>query len=352
MYVFYLFFSFLIFTKTSATLLHFFLNLSSPSLLAMKLTDLPTDILFSLPNYLNSLDDHYSLIRTSRTLYLSCAWSKAKLPPSFAEKNGQKTLPPHRDLLLASISRPIADWAVQCQENRSTFLRVIRGEEGDVKDGLLRLGETVVKLGLEEIQAFYKAKHEVIEPLADLLYLKGLERWLEPPVFKYRSWQEIIETLYNYLIYCELFHHSIDKARALDDDPSVEGFGRADRRNWALHSMPHDDASKSIYNSRQVWNLRRLNQYMVFGPQVPNLTPHWNTSPEQERFAWLIMQHQGLATLRCMLDPTTETAQELVSDIRTRAYALKEEEFPNQLRYVGRSIAGWCSLWNDIALTG
>lgn len=334
----------------------------------MKLNDLPTDILLSLPNYLNSLDDHYSLIRTSRTLYLSCAWSKAKLSPSFAKRDGQKTLSPHRDLLLASIARQIADWAAQCQENRSAFLRVIRGEEGEnVNDGLLKLGEKVAKLSLEEIQAFYTAKREIVEPLAISLYQNvpercGVFKWPKSgdpicsfPKTKFRCWQEAREALYNYLIYCGLFHHSIDRAL----DPSVEHIREADRREWALHSMPHGQL-RDMLASRQASNLRTLGDHMVFGPQVPNLTPPFNTSTPHEDFAWRIIQHQGLATLRWMLDPTTKIAQDFVSDIRSRIYALKEEDFPNELRYTrhtrqsvtrigATSNAGWHSMFEDIA---
>lgn len=356
---------FLLFFLFFIWLSYYSLNLyqSTTALLTMKLDNLPTDILFSLPNYLDSLDDHYSLIRSSRTLYLSCVPCKAKLSPSFAKRTAQNLFSPHRDLLLASVARQIADWAAQSQDNRSALLRIIRHEEGDnVNYSLLKLGDTVAKLSLEEIQAFCTAKREIVEPLAISLYRNGPERlfafrlpergeaWW--PVTPFRSWQEAGEALYNYLIYCELFHHSIDGAL----DPSVEHIGRADRRRWAQNSMLFPDL-KNMSKSRQVCNLRALRDHMGFEHRVPNLTPPWKGLTPHEDFACRIIQHQGLATLRCMLDPTTKTAQDFVSDIRRRVFALKEKDFPRGLRYTSQPGAteialniddGWYSIFHDV----
>lgn len=79
------------------------------SMFTMQLTNLPAELVASLPNYLHSLDDLYSLIDTSRIFYNTCANTFATLPPTFVKKYGQNLLFPHSHLLLASTARQIAD---------------------------------------------------------------------------------------------------------------------------------------------------------------------------------------------------------------------------------------------------
>lgn len=133
----------------------------------MQLTDLPAELIASLPNYLHSLDDLYSLIRTSRFFYNTCANTFATFPPIFAKKNGQDLLPPYPQLLLAGTARQIADWAVQSERNRQKLYDVITAGNEE----LLDLAVQASRLSLDDVHALHKAKIDIVNPLNHVLDL-------------------------------------------------------------------------------------------------------------------------------------------------------------------------------------
>ena len=113
----------------------------------MRLDQLPPDLLTSIPEYLFSLDDLYSLIKTSRVFYECCASTKARLRPSFARRYGQPLFPPHPHLLIAGSARSVADWAVQDKANELRLMLDL--SEEDVQSNL----DAISQLSLSALSA-------------------------------------------------------------------------------------------------------------------------------------------------------------------------------------------------------
>jgi len=82
----------------------------------LHITKLPMEILSQIPYMLDSIDDLYALLSTSRLFYQACAGTSAKLAPS--RKMDKR-------LTLAGTVRQVADWAVESPSNRIRFANTL-----------------------------------------------------------------------------------------------------------------------------------------------------------------------------------------------------------------------------------
>jgi hypothetical protein len=174
----------------------------------------------TLPEYLHSLDDLYSLIRTSRGFYDCFAGSTAKLRPSFAKRDGQRLFPPHPHLLIAGCARSVADWAIESHENEAQLQKAL--ESGI--DGLFDFCTREGRMSLGDVRALTRAKYDLLNPIS-----RQVDDSIGPAAREARytasgrtldddagEWWTIMEypdlSLLNHWIYCELFHHAVDAA--------------------------------------------------------------------------------------------------------------------------------------------
>lgn len=208
----------------------------------MKVTDLPNDLLISLPYYLGSLDDWYAVIRTCRRFYHTCVNTKATFPAFFVRSHKDGLLSVHRDLLMAGSARQVADWAVRSQQNRQELWDAIftEGEEG-----LLKLSVEIARWTVEDVRALHKADLEVIEPLVEDIAAHigakhrpgcSAERTSRDECTLCTDLTQARTSLYSFVIYCNLFHADIEESYgqlALKD-----GFlGSEFRSLWMEHRM-------------------------------------------------------------------------------------------------------------------
>ena len=217
----------------------------------MLITDLPLELLASLPDYLDSLDDWYALIRSSRSFRNTCSTTKAVFPPVFAKKGGQELFPPHPHLLLSGIARQIADWAVQSEVNTCVVKESLaRGHEG-----LLKLGEEVARIGVQDVRALHKAKIEVIGPLAKIIDVGGRPCSLNPThedtsedytsTLLHDIWAEPAMEMYNFIIRCELLHVTVDSS--FTSLPTEEKpFGIDLRYEWIRCRVPERERNAML----------------------------------------------------------------------------------------------------------
>ncbi|KAF2096767.1 hypothetical protein NA57DRAFT_78360 [Rhizodiscina lignyota] len=177
----------------------------------MRLDELPVDIITLLPDYLYSLKDLYSLLRTSRAFYKTCASSKAKLRPDFWYRH---------DLLIAGSARSLADWAVTNTDNELALRKAIKG--GIV--GVFELCTMEGRMSLQDARVLNSAKYELLYPMcrmADEMVCQFAAAVNGP---SRESWSDLgftdFETMFlNHWIYCELFHHNIDAALEVSAAP-------------------------------------------------------------------------------------------------------------------------------------
>lgn len=114
----------------------------------MQLHDLPNDLLVTLPFYLDSINDLYSLILTCRGLYTACHDTKARPPLRLRQRNGRFPLQPYPHLLIAGTARQVGDWAVHSIENRDSLRAALR--QG--VEGLVELCVSVARMSLADMK--------------------------------------------------------------------------------------------------------------------------------------------------------------------------------------------------------
>jgi len=122
----------------------------------LHITKLPMEILSQIPYMLDSIDDLYALLSTSRIFYQACAGTSAKLAPSRRME---------RRLTLAGTARQVANWAMQSSSHQIKFANTI--EKGSPE--MLQLAFKVARFNLSEIRTLQEAKQTVIKPLAEKL---------------------------------------------------------------------------------------------------------------------------------------------------------------------------------------
>lgn len=330
----------------------------------MQLTHLPAELIASLPYYLHSLDDLYSLLRTSRVFYNTCANTSATLPPTFAKKYGQNLLPPHPHLLLAGTARQIADWAVQRKENRQRLYDAIgRGNEG-----LLDLAVQVTRLSLNDVRALYKAKFDIVNPLScglDLECGQGeRQRYRDEGASSFWTvCEDVDRALYNYLIYCELFHHSVDAA--LDPSLNTVPLSTELRLHWIAQCMPDANCKASpagneyhmldyqhMCQSAGFLNFSQIPELLLDKPQAlagVNGPEYEGLSPQEILFV-KVMEHQGLLTLK-ILQADEEERQDLSEVIRNKAKAIPTANILLEPTYdeAGETQIGWFDINVDVS---
>ncbi|KAJ6584690.1 hypothetical protein B0H19DRAFT_1106105 [Mycena capillaripes] len=193
----------------------------------MSLDTLPPELLLNLPDYLHSIEDLCSLFSTCRTLYRTCGNPDPKIIPRLAANSGRVFFRPHPHLLIAATARQVADWAVKHDERRFQLEVAIQGGV----DKLLELAIAVSELTMDDIRRLYTYKCDVLNPLNRELDLG------EGPA---SGWPTVCNdpetTLLSWVIYGELFHHSLELAYL--PLPEHKPLSSLIRYKWFVYCMP------------------------------------------------------------------------------------------------------------------
>lgn len=282
----------------------------------MPLIDLPAVILSTIPDYLHSLNDWYALIRSSRVLYTACAASTATYPRIFPGDPNDHSCSAYGHFIIAGSARQLADWAVHRQENR---LRLGKLLDLGGNQELLEFCINIVRWSPAHVRALYKAKVEVIYPLSRLLDGD-------------RTVKNSIQPFYVYVIYCELFHHTIDEASG-QLPANVVPLPDKYRYHWLLHCFPnlkHDLLDVRYMQRSEIWF--SLPDLLISPNLVSRATVlHWKAYREpiyqgqdpRDALLYRVMAHQGLHALRLMLPDLPNETRELVWRIRSDIHGMR-----------------------------
>ncbi|KAJ7645610.1 hypothetical protein DFH06DRAFT_590729 [Mycena polygramma] len=233
----------------------------------MSLDTLPAELLINLPNYLHSLEDLCSLFSTSRTLYRACANPEPKVIPRLAASSGRVFFRPHPHLLIAATARQVADWAVQHDDRRLLLEQAIQG--GVSK--LLELAIDVAELTMDDIRNLYAYKCNVLNPLDRRLDFEAGPSSDDSMTVC----NDPETTLLSWVIYGELFHHSLELAYL--PFPRNKPLSSIIRYKWFVYCMPDVNSF----------------DYMGFprdGSETPQFFKEYVQS-EDDRFQQLSMNH-------------------------------------------------------------
>ena len=234
----------------------------------MNVTDLPNDILTSLPYYLHCIDDWYAVIRTCRRFYHACGTTKATFPAFFARRFTKGSLPVHRDLLIAGSSRQVADWAVKSEDNRRELWSAITME---ADEGLFKLGVEIARWNVDEVRAIHEADVKIIEPLCKAIAVEsGLthrshcsssQRFVDEDDLNCAlctGMDRARDSLYGFVIYCNLFHADIE-----------ESYGQLPLNVGFLgYSFRH------LWMTDRLFEIKMFKMYVLSATIFPHLYPH------------------------------------------------------------------------------
>lgn len=191
---------------------------------------LPAELLLNLPQYLHSIEDLYSLFSTCRTLYHACANTSPKTILRLAANSGRVFFRPHPHLLIAATARQLADWAVEEADHRYLLEVAIQGGV----EKLLELAADVAGLSMDDIRRLYVYKCDVLNPLNRRLDLSA------GPASTSNSYMTVCNdpetTLLSWIIYGELFHHSLELAYL--PFPQQKPLSSVIRYKWFVYCMP------------------------------------------------------------------------------------------------------------------
>ncbi|KAJ7857661.1 hypothetical protein B0H14DRAFT_686750 [Mycena olivaceomarginata] len=192
---------------------------------------LPAELLLDLPQYLHSIEDLLSLFSTCRALYHACANPSPNTTLRLAANSGRVFFRPHPHLLIAATARQLADWAVKEAGHRYLLEVAIQGGV----EKLLELAIEVAGLSMDDIRSLYAYKCDVLNPL---------NRWLDlvagpsskDGVFGGTVCNDPETTLLSWVIYGELFHHSLELAYL--PFPQHKPLSSLIRYKWFVYCMP------------------------------------------------------------------------------------------------------------------
>ena len=336
--------------------------------LIMHITDLPRDLLVLIPYYLHTLQDLYALIRTSRCFYRLCSDTKAKYRPSFRCQDAVFALPPHPHLLLSAIARQIADWAVQNEDNRERLWHAIYSAPVFDPNGLLSLGEEVAYLGLQDVRALHQTKLEIVDPISRIID-QEIGPGSRHPLDSTKICEHPQQAMYNFIIYCELFHHSIEDAYG-QLAPGIEPLSTKLRQHWIKWGVPNAsfwdyDGYRNACES-ELWDFHSLMRsvtrqsipYLLYEAEKPFAASatcsreDWaRKAPKHDQLAVRILEHQGLDTLRLLLPGGVEVKKDMISDVQEKVKMVPLHRIDTKPAFEENGdLRGWYSMMNDVMI--
>ena len=290
----------------------------------MSLISLPTDILITLPSYLHSIDDLYSLISTCRRLRQACQDEKIRLKPDLRARDDKQPLQPYPHLLIAGTARQVGDWAVQSVANRSRFHDAVsRGITG-----LYQLCVDIARMSLQDMRELHKVRQSVLAPLSACIS-KGYA-CKNPPTGCHdngRTEQDNhLLCLLNLWIYSDLFRSTITASYKQLDVPAQ--LTPRIRLDYIKHCIPDqslaEEPGSSVDNTRNEClpveehnGLRYQQNYLLMmlqGKRCPSDFIAGCISPTTQRGRWTaasahaasVVNFSGLLSLRCILSAKSE----------------------------------------------
>ncbi|KAF7296507.1 hypothetical protein HMN09_01057500 [Mycena chlorophos] len=212
----------------------------------MSLDSLPPELLMKLPYFLHSIEDLITLSSMSRTLYRTCANPPPKIISQLAANSGRVFFRPHPHLLIAATARGLADWAVQSHENRA---RLEESMHGGVNT-LLELAIDVVGLTMEDIRRLWRFKFNVLNPLDRQLDLAAGPATGSPITVC----NDPETTLVSWVIYGELFHHSVELGYTPNDilahHSRPQPLSSITRYKWFAYCLPDFNCFDTLHLTR------------------------------------------------------------------------------------------------------
>ena len=366
-----------------------------------QVVDLPVEVLGHVADFLDSFFELYALVKTCRFFKYTFTNSRAKLATSYFVKDGWEYCIPEERLIIPNGIRQVADWAGLTQQNRDELRDAIicdiyrlteyRSEYYSFR--LLFLCKTVARWNLVDLRAMYIARDEVLQPLSQMI----LDWYLQERQFQLSQAQELGETpdypwydsfyyeddkvevkiedeveeekgavedlqeedtlwsyvnedyilddiestLWDFILYCELFHHSIDQV-SFDLAPGIQPldavkpyFRRCGRRS-PTDGFILNDWYRSFVNCEGIFSKLSTSQQSIL-PDCKEPIFHSCLSAPHRTLLIRLTRLQGLDTLR-LLVPGNERINTLsISSIKEKVESIALDQVNKRLQLLDKS---------------
>lgn len=199
---------------------------------------LPEELILRILALLYRLDDLYSVMLTNKLFHRI---SHNVLPADISRmalqtENILPGLRPYQHFLLIPSARRLAGWAVQSDERRRKLASAMHGGI----DGLLAIAMEEAPVALDDLRKTWHWKQNVLIPLSDKVD-KACGRPSQPNDFCTVCENPPLMLL-TWVIYGELFHHSISYLYAPDDTQHPIPFDCVTRFKFLVYCVPDDNS--------------------------------------------------------------------------------------------------------------
>lgn len=206
--------------------------------MARTLTTLPEELILRVLASVHRLEDLCSVMLTNKLLHRI----SLDVPPADISRMALKTkdflpgLRPYQHFLLVPSARRLAEWAVQSDDRR---WRLASAMHGGI-DGLLAIAMAEAPITLDDIRKTWRWKQNVLNPLSD-----GMDqvcgRSSQSDDF-YTVCENPSLTLLVWVIYGEMFHHSVTYLYSAHDAQHPIPLDCVSRFKFLVYCMPDENS--------------------------------------------------------------------------------------------------------------
>jgi len=217
----------------------------------MNLLDLPNEILFSLPLYIDNIETFANAASSCWQLRESFAQAHPKTILLLADASAPTFFSLHPHYLITATARQASGWAIGNEENTCRLRKAFQGGIDSFYDFCLNNPNTGLRM--EDIRRLHQARFSIINPLADHIDKMAGDQWYRSADDFWDGGVSEAETLYTELtlaafqiiIYGELFASSMQAFLESEKEllPSFDIETRLDYikyciPDWACRSYP------------------------------------------------------------------------------------------------------------------
>jgi hypothetical protein len=179
----------------------------------MMLTNLPNELLMTLPQHLHNIEDFMNASSSCRKLRDAFARTTPNTILQLAAAQSRVFFRPDPYFLVAATAPEVGQWGLQSTENTE----VVRAAFRNGIEGLFELCVSVAGLTMGDVRRLHLSRFKIVNPVEDMIDRMAGKQWYETPNFwdggvsdAYTIDCEPMRTTFQLAIYGELFGSSMN----------------------------------------------------------------------------------------------------------------------------------------------
>lgn len=174
-----------------------------------QILDLPSELLFQIPQHLPGVEDHLKLSSTCRAFYQICQLTPPNTILRLCAAQSSKFFRPDPHFLVLACSRELSAWALRHEVHKSELREAFRSGV----EGLLDLCVQKCGLRMQDVRKMYEVRSNIVNPISEAMKELEISYWTTGTGDSDHSIESVLETLQTernrsvlqILIYSKLF---------------------------------------------------------------------------------------------------------------------------------------------------